>query len=226
MTDGSNIDDILKSIDALLKEGHEEQRQGNDDVTDDVIGGDAVDAVCDGEETAQTNDATDQVEISILPDAASDDASAESAGEAEDTGDAGEPKAETDESAENNAAGGVQVPTDEQQLQHESQHEPTTQQHVDVPEKRILLSAEMQVQDTPELPLAAVEEDAEPEPLEVSQTATEDVAPAVMDEAQVAQITADVCAELQRQLPEMIAPLVAAALRRHLGAGGGNEPRE
>jgi len=201
MTDRSNIDEILKSIDALLKEGHEEQRR-NDDVIDDAA---SANADADAPLTETSNATANQVEISILPDAVDD----ESEGETDRT----ETEAQTDTLA-------AESPGEEQQ--QNEQNEPAVPQDASISGKRILLSADMQVQDTPELPLAAVET----EPLEASQTATEDVSPPAIDEAQVAQITADVCAALQRQLPEMIAPLVAAALRRHLLSDAADEHRQ
>jgi len=205
MTDGSNIDDILKSIDALLKEGHEEP-QRNDDIHDDAIG-DVADAEIPL--TTASNATANQAEISILPDVVDD----ESGGEV----DRAESETRTDTPA-------VELPGEKQQPnERNEQNEPAGQQDAGISGRRILLSADMQVQDTPELPLNAAVEVAQEEACE---TAIEDTPSLTVDEAQVTRITAEICAELQRQLPEMIAPLVAAALRRHLGSDDMDEHRK
>jgi len=197
MTDGSNIDDILKSIDALLKEGHEEQRR-NDDVIDDAPGDISAQAVSADAEmpiTEAANDAADQREISILPDVAAD----ESEGESADVG-----KGET----------------------AQPEVEETDDIAADVSGKRIFLSADMQVQDGPELPLRAAVQTEQTEVRENSETAIADASLAAVDEALVARITAEICTALQRQLPEIIAPLVSEALRRHSDSGAAHEHRE
>ncbi|MDQ6987286.1 MAG: hypothetical protein Q9M25_05745 [Mariprofundaceae bacterium] len=225
MTDGSNIDDILKSIDALLKEGHEEQRR-NDDVIDDVADnnaiGDMPDAADADEQTPEMevpDEISDQVEISILPDVAGDDESidesivqkVESAGEGE----------------SEHADGGVSVVGEKQpDEQSNEQNEPAGQQNERISGKRILLSADMQVQDGPELPLHVSVQAAQTEVREAPESATADASLSVVDEALVARISAEICTALQRQLPEIIAPLVSEALRRHSGSGAAHEHRE
>ncbi len=179
MSDSSNIDEILKSIDALLKDSAAEQR--NDDVPASV----AKPESAVGEFESAQADKRKAHSLSILPD---------------DTGG----KQEDD-----NAPTDVVVPG----IPEESVAAPSLAgkqgQHEHHGKKRLVLSAAMQVEDTPELPLNTAS---------VTQTVDRraDTESPCLNEELVARITAEVCATVQRKLPKVIAPLVEKRLRHYL----------
>ncbi|MDX8391949.1 MAG: hypothetical protein R8K53_05200 [Mariprofundaceae bacterium] len=199
MPDSSNIDDILKSIDALLKEGEAEQR-ANDDANDDANGDSIADisaaakAAVDFESAAADRDG--KAVLSILP----DDESGDENSAASDLADVDQTVLAAENAVADSTVNAVQT-NDVQTNIPDASHQV----------KRIVLSADMQVEDTPELPLSA----APVESTEQAAFADSDAAEAATN-AQIARITAEICSTLQQQLPEIIAPLVAQALRRHL----------
>jgi len=188
MTDSSNIDDILKSIDALLKE--DEPKEGNDDAPEPVNEPAQADVLPENQAgiQAEIQDVVSDQSIRILPDA--DEQGEASVSDSESVG-------------ENSEQGVVNGPEIVQNVQQDTN---TTQG------KRLVLSAEMQVEDTPELPIMvdAVQADS----VEDGGSARDDGA----DEALIAHISAEVCAGLNQRLPALIAPLVEAAVRRHLSS--------
>ncbi|OIO69139.1 MAG: hypothetical protein COW19_01495 [Zetaproteobacteria bacterium CG12_big_fil_rev_8_21_14_0_65_55_1124] len=223
MADDTNIDDILKSIDALLKEGEAEDDRGQKD-------------------KRRRDTATNDDEIDANIEAATPDITGDEAGD--------ELQASQDEQHEDElqqAADAADMDDHPTNLPVEADTE-----EVDVPPeaqpsaRRIVLSEDMQVESTPDLPLAfsvddeSVEEQAddvhadasvelteaetvfvhaEPLPAEdVGDSEFETVAdvPSVDAERLIEQITAEVNARLQEELPVMLNALLAEVVRKHV----------
>jgi len=178
MTERSNIDDILESIDALLKE--DEAQEGHDGSLQEVSESAQAESLPEGQAGVQEMGSNQS--IRILPDID------------EQSGVSG---AQNIEAAIENGQETVQK----------------TRQDMEKGQgKRLVLSADMQVENTPELPNMVNVEQAET--VENGSSARADF----VDDGLIAQITAEVCAGLSQRLPTMISPLVEAAIRRHLSA--------
>jgi len=169
MADNSNIDEILKSIDALLKEGAADQR--NDDVPASIVEPESV----VGEAESVQMDENEPHALSILPDDANDGQNENEQNKRQQT--ATEQK---NDDAPDESVAVAPLTGEKNQQKHQGK-------------KRVVLSAAMQVTDT-------ADEKKEPD----------------IDAELIAHITKDVCAQLQRHLPKIVAPLVEKRLRHHL----------
>ena len=193
MSDGENIDDILKSIDALLREEGEHQGEKAVETAAEAEDGTPSEAAVPPENDDAGAADAENAAISILPDAGEEDA-ADARSVQHDS--QHEPlQARADDESELTAEGGNEATPDEPALPVEA--------------KRIVLSAEMVVTE------AAEAEDANLADSESGQDSDTESGKVLLNAGQIARITDEVCEALQAQLPGIVAPLVARALHRH-----------
>ncbi len=219
MADDTNIDDILKSIDALLKEGEaqDDAEQKDKRRRDTATNDDEIAADMEGDEAGDELQAS-QDEQHLA---------AQHKDELQQAADA----ADMDDHPTNLP---VEADTEEKDVPPE----------VHSGARRILLSEDMQVEHTPDLPLAFVHDDepgeeqtgdadasvelteaetvfvqAEPAPVEDAGDAEfETVAdtPFVDTQGLIEQITTDINARLQTELPAILAEWFAEAVNKHV----------
>jgi hypothetical protein len=212
--DKTDIDEILKSIDALLKEGEtEHSERKKDEPQNDAPINDEPD-IGEGEPGVEMVPAAGFSEDSISFEVSVDD-------EVE------EPVAESVEEINEEADAWIEKDGDEAAGEAgESGPEPVARAAaIRQPGLRIVLSEEMlaEAEDAPELPLNFAEEDAEagemPEIDAVGivqdEVASSEIALDVDD--LIEQISGEINTRLQERLPDLLREMVAEAVRRHLG---------
>jgi len=261
MADDTNIDDILKSIDTLLKES-----EGND--AEDKKGQRRRDAAINDDVSSEAT----EVEEPVHDEQDEEDKQGDTASQAEDYGDDPAPDESDDierdeiEAVEDQEVEGASVTVDDvaadsvaeqhaDELQQEADaadmddHPTNLPVEADTEEKdvppvaqsgarRIVLSEDMQVEDTPDLPLAFADDDptvedqaedvdgaASAELIETEQgnNAEEDVVDSNTPDIEmlIEKISAEVIERLNRELPTLVSPLlaelVAEAVQKHVG---------
>jgi len=230
MADDTNIDDILRSIDALLKESEPDEGHKR-------AGGFAAGATNDDDLTEASDEACEERETDDQP-------VEEASSNSPDAGDvSGDESAQQDEAHE---SGGNQdevvLP-----LADEAGIDEGEQDSVEIPEdqpvakgRRIMLSEAMQVDDSLDLPLkfsahsdaqaddgqgpatVFVDSEDEDESLSVQSGPVDEEggAPAAMDATGlndlIESISADIQARLSRELPLLLAPLIEQSVKQHL----------
>lgn len=203
MSDDADIDEILKSIDALLKEGEPEQAEKKNDalIDDEPDIGESVPGVEAKPVGKVIEDAHSDVSI--------DEVIESSTGMVmEETGSHKGLVAEADDE--------IADTIDEPKLVVEPDR---VGQHG----VRIVLNEEMQVEDTPELPLSFSEKDAEAEQIpevQADDLVQDEVVSSETDldvEGLIGRISNEINAQLQERLPDMLKEMVTVAVHRHLG---------